>query len=72
MTDSETFLIQINGATMELPAGCSIERLLELAGMRSQLVAVEVNGEIVPQANHPQHRVESGDIIEIVTLVGGG
>ncbi len=40
--------------------------------MRSQLVAVEVNLEIVPHEQHATHEVQAGDTIEVVTLVGGG
>jgi sulfur carrier protein len=35
-------------------------------------VAVEVNRAVVPRALHSEHRVRSGDEIEIVHFVGGG
>lgn len=64
--------VQFNGQSMEVPAGTTIEQLLALAEIRSRLVAVEVNREIVPREQHAGHRVASGDTIEAVTLVGGG
>lgn len=64
--------IQFNGKAMDVPAGSTITDLLEVAQMRSQLVAVEQNLEIVPREMHAQTTVDAGDVIEAVTLVGGG
>lgn len=64
--------IQFNGQTVDVPETTSITELLEIAEIRSKLVAVEVNAEIVPREEHPTHRVIEGDVIEAVTLVGGG
>lgn len=68
----DTISVQFNGQTIEVPAGTSIRDLLALAEIRSQLVAVEVNLEIVPRETHAQHLLSGGDVIEAVTLVGGG
>jgi thiamine biosynthesis protein ThiS len=46
--------------------------LLEHSGIRTKLVAVEVNLEIVAHEEHAAHQVQAGDTIEVVTLVGGG
>jgi thiamine biosynthesis protein ThiS len=35
-------------------------------------VAVEINRAIVPRAQHAEHLVATGDVIEIVHFVGGG
>ncbi|MFO0941777.1 MAG: sulfur carrier protein ThiS [Pirellulales bacterium] len=67
-----TIEITFNGRSMQVPADCTISKLLELAQMRSKLVAVEVNMEIVPKGQHDTHLVQPGDAIEAVTLVGGG
>lgn len=64
--------IEFNGQTFEVPPGTTIEQLLVLAEIRSRLVAVEVNQEIVPRALHSTHCVSAGDTVEAVTLVGGG
>ncbi|MCX5655676.1 MAG: sulfur carrier protein ThiS [Planctomycetota bacterium] len=37
-----------------------------------QPVAVEVNRELVPRSQHGARRLAEGDVVEIVTLVGGG
>ena len=72
MGSLEKISIQFNGQAMEVPEGCSVAHLLELVSMRSQLVAVEVNSDIVPRAEHNVHQLQAGDVVEAVTLVGGG
>ena len=69
---TDTIEIQFNGQKLQIPSGCTITQLLELVAMRSHLVAVEVNLEIVPKGQHNSHVVCAGDTIEAVTLVGGG
>ena len=66
------FTIEFNGQPFEVPSGTTIEQLLVLAEIRSRLVAVEVNRELVPRALHSSQLVLDGDTIEAVTLVGGG
>ena len=46
--------------------------LLESLDLATPHVAVEVNLELVPRAEHAGHRLAEGDRVEIVTLVGGG
>lgn len=69
---SANITIQFNGQTLDVPARTTIEQLLALAEIRSRLVAVEVNLEIVPREQHALHCLAPGDVIEAVTLVGGG
>ena len=69
---AETINLQFNGQPLEVPAGLSVAQLLELTEMRSQVLAVEVNQAIVPREEHSSHGVQAGDVIEAVTLVGGG
>lgn len=64
--------IEFNGQPLDVPVGTTIEQLLALTEIRSHLVAVEVNREIVPRSTHATHLVAAGDAIEAVTLVGGG
>ena len=40
--------------------------------VRGRAVAVEVNKKIVPRKTHDQARLTDGDVVEVVTLVGGG
>jgi thiamine biosynthesis protein ThiS len=54
------------------PAGATLAQLIADLGLRSDLVAVECNGAVVRRAEHAQRRLAPGDVLELVTLVGGG
>jgi len=45
---------------------------VELLGVAQPHVAVEVNLEVVPRAEHGEAVLRDGDRVEVVTLVGGG
>jgi sulfur carrier protein len=64
--------ITVNGTPREAPAGGSIASLLAELDLDSRQVAVEVNLELVPRSRHAEHRLQAGDEVEVVTLVGGG
>ncbi len=62
----------VNGEPVELPDGLTVSTLLQHLGVRAERVAVERNGEVVKQARHGEQRLAAGDVLEIVTFVGGG
>jgi thiamine biosynthesis protein ThiS len=62
----------VNGEPMDLPDGLTVAALLERLGVRAERVAVERNGQVVKKARHAEQPVEAGDVLEIVTFVGGG
>ena len=64
--------IHFNGEAKQVPMGTTVAELLVQSGIRTRLVAVEVNLEIVAHEEHAAHQVQAGDTIEVVTLVGGG
>jgi sulfur carrier protein len=64
--------VKVNGEASELPEGMTILELLEKLKVRREIVAVEVNREIVPRAHHGGQRLKEGDAVEVVTFVGGG
>ncbi|QEG38527.1 sulfur carrier protein ThiS [Roseimaritima ulvae] len=64
--------VQVNGQTAEFPDGITIERLVELADVPPNYLAVEVNEDVVPREQHGSHVLYDGDCVEVVTLVGGG
>ncbi|MEA1952550.1 MAG: sulfur carrier protein ThiS [Planctomycetota bacterium] len=64
--------ITVNGQDRQVDDGTTIDRLLEELDLRGKYVAVEVNLELIPRANHEKHELAEGDRLEIVTLVGGG
>ncbi|MFP6765872.1 MAG: sulfur carrier protein ThiS [Planctomycetaceae bacterium] len=64
--------ISINGESRTIPTESTVADLLKELEMQSKYVAVERNLELVPRAIHGDCRLEDGDQLEIVTLVGGG
>ena len=64
--------VTINGEKRLFEPGLTIADLLEKLQMNSLAIAVEINQQIQPRDTHHRTRIESGDVLEIVTLVGGG
>jgi sulfur carrier protein len=66
-------MITLNGEPRERD-GVTIAELLADLGVedRARGVAVAVNGEIVPRALWPRHRVGAGDRVEALTAMQGG
>jgi thiamine biosynthesis protein ThiS len=64
--------VTINGAEKDVPDGLTVKELVNHLGLDAGPVAVEINREIVPRAEHATRAVAGGDAIEIVHFVGGG
>jgi sulfur carrier protein len=64
--------IQVNGQPRQIEAGISVSELLNELGVTQPHVAVELNLEVVPRAQHAATALRDGDRLEVVTLVGGG
>ncbi len=64
--------VTINGKATELSDIKSIADLIRERGLKTSLVAVEQNGNIVPRSEFESKAVEDGDELEIVHFVGGG
>ena len=63
--------LTLNGQMHETDA-TTVRQLIEQLGYGQQAVAVELNRELVPRAQHEQTELNDGDSVELVTLVGGG
>jgi thiamine biosynthesis protein ThiS len=64
--------ITVNGEDMMMDDRCSVADLLARCELAEAPCAVEVNRALVPKREHRAHELQDGDVIEIVTLVGGG
>jgi len=63
--------IILNGENRAITEGTTVATLLgELA--LSGPVAVELNQEICPKKAHTETTLNQNDIVEVVTIVGGG
>ena len=61
----------VNGEPREVQSGATVLELLQTLGIRGR-VAVERNGRVLRQAEHAETRLVEGDVLEVVTFVGGG
>ena len=67
--------LSINGELRLIQTKASRTSLLfviEQLEVNPKLIVVEFNGEIINSTNWSAQKVQDGDIIEIVTIVGGG
>lgn len=64
--------ITVNGNTQEVEEPCSAAQLVEIMGITSGRIAMEVNQEIVPRSTYESHQIQPNDVVEIVHAVGGG
>jgi sulfur carrier protein len=64
--------LRINGESRQVPDSLDVAGLVELLGMKSDRVAVELNREIVPRAEWQGRALREGDDLEVVHFVGGG
>lgn len=66
------FRIQVNGEWREIERPMNVAELLALLSFEPRRVAVERNKQLVPRARHAETLLAANDVLEIVTLVGGG
>jgi sulfur carrier protein len=64
--------VVVNGSPHDVPAGSTARDLVAALGLEGRPLAVEVNEQVVPRSRLADCRLEGGDRVEIVTLVGGG
>ncbi len=64
--------IRVNGRETDVEPDATIGRIVDSVVPDRSRVAVERNKEIVPRATYDTTPVAEGDIIEVVTLAGGG
>ena len=64
--------VTVNGSPRVIPDGLTVKDLVAHLGLSAGPLAVEINREIVPRAQHDTRAVATGDTIEIVHFVGGG
>lgn len=64
--------ILLNGERRTIDERWTIADLLNDLQVENRYCAVERNSRVVPREVHAECRLQPGDTIEVVTLVGGG
>ncbi len=62
----------VNGEERRVQDVATLADLISVLGFGTAKVAVELNREVVPKDRHAETRLQDGDRLEIVSLVGGG
>lgn len=65
-------MIKINGKEVPNAKGMTVREYLLSQDYRPELVAVELNFNILPKTQYETHIINEGDILEIVCFMGGG
>lgn len=64
--------VSLNGEIRELAEATTVKDLIAELELEDAPCAVELNRAVVPKAKHGATPLGEGDVLEIVTLVGGG
>ncbi len=64
--------VELNGKKTELDGMRTVGDLLRSRDLKFQMVAVELNGEILPREKYDEQELSEGDRLEVVHFVGGG
>jgi thiamine biosynthesis protein ThiS len=64
--------IVLNGEPRTVDPDVTVGTLLRALDLDARQVAVERNREIVPRVRYDATALAAGDVLEIVTFVGGG
>jgi thiamine biosynthesis protein ThiS len=64
--------ITVNGKPRDIDRETDLPSFLRASGVDPKLVAVAINGDVIPKSEYAAVRVRDGDVLEIVRMVGGG
>jgi len=64
--------ISLNGERREIREGMTVADLISDLALPPEHVAVELNRALLKRALFTKTRLQEGDALELVTLVGGG
>jgi sulfur carrier protein len=64
--------LMVNGTERDIAAGATVDALLQTLALRREGVAVALNDDVVPRAEHATRTLNDGDRLEIIVAVAGG
>ena len=65
-------MITVNGKEISVVFPLTVTEYLEQNHYKITRIAVEMNGEILPKSRYAQTLLKDGDVLEVVSFVGGG
>lgn len=64
-------MVKVNGVELDI-AGKTLSEYLALTNYDPKRIAVERNGDIVFKSQYGDTVLQDGDVLEVVSFVGGG
>ena len=64
-------MIKINGKEVEA-GGKTLTEYLQLANYDSRTIVIELNEDIVSKTQYDDTILQDGDVVEIISFMGGG
>ena len=64
--------IKINGKKESITKETTIASILEAKKVRPEMVAVEVNGELIERESYKNHKLKDSDELEFLYYMAGG
>lgn len=64
-------MVRINGKDVETD-GKTLTEYLQFANYDTRTIVVELNEEIIPKTQYDETILNDGDIVEIISFMGGG
>ena len=65
-------MIILNGKEKEFEGEATVEDFIRQQNYKKEQVAVELNEKIIPKTDYSETVVKDGDVIEILSFMGGG
>lgn len=65
-------MITLNGNELSGNEGITVEELIRRQNFVKSQIAIEINGAIISKKDYEATQVQDGDVIEVVSFVGGG
>ncbi|HUP66143.1 MAG TPA: sulfur carrier protein ThiS [Thermoanaerobaculia bacterium] len=72
MSPQATLRVEVSGAERSFEPGTTVAGLIRSLGLQPELVAAEINRELVRRAEFEKRVLADGDRVELVEFVGGG
>jgi thiamine biosynthesis protein ThiS len=72
MSDPKIISLTVNGVQWTAAEGATLKSLIAAVGLSGAPVAAEVNKQVISFRKHELCVLSDGDVVELVTLVGGG
>ena len=64
-------MVTVNGKACQVD-GLDVLSMLEQKGFMLSRVVTELNGQIIPKNSYESTTLKDGDVVEVVSFVGGG